>query len=77
MLVLPKNVVMFGFNLCASLYIGICGYGTALGLGPRLLGTLSIWYSVAFGAASLILIRGICYFGQLRDKIMAKEAKDR
>ncbi len=74
MAALPKKLVFFCFNLCASLYIGIGGYGTAVGLGPKLLQDLSIWYSVAFGAASLLLIRGICYFGELRDRIAAKEA---
>ena len=77
MLVIPKNIVMLGFNLCSSLYIGIGGYGTAFGLGPNLLSSLSIWHSVAFGVASLVLIRGICYFGMLRDKIFSREAKDR
>jgi hypothetical protein len=71
---LPKKLVEFCFNLCASLYIGIGGYGVAVGLGPKLLQNLSIWHSVAFGAASLLLIQGICYFGELRDRIMAREA---
>jgi len=71
---LPKKLAIFCFNLCASLYIGIGGYGIAMGLGSKLLQMLSIWYSVAFGLASLLLIRGICYFGEMRDRIAAREA---
>jgi len=71
---LGKKTVTFCFDLCASLYIGIGGYGMIVWLGPNVLQTLTIWHSVAFGSASLLLIRGICYFGDLRDKIAAREA---
>jgi hypothetical protein len=74
---LPKHVVVLCLNLCSSLYIGIGGYGTAFGLGSNLLSSLTIWHSVAFGAASLLLIRGICYFGGLRDRIVTRETKGR
>jgi hypothetical protein len=76
MATLPKKLVLFSFNLCASLYIGIGGYGTAMGLSPTLLQSLSIWQAVAFGAASLLLIRGIWYFGEMRDRLAAQEAED-
>jgi hypothetical protein len=46
----------------------------AMGLDPMLLQSLSIWYGVAFGAASLLLIRGIWYFGEMRDRLAAQEA---
>ncbi|MBI5342218.1 MAG: hypothetical protein HZB63_02670 [Deltaproteobacteria bacterium] len=74
MATLPKKLVIFCFNLCASLYIGIGGYGTAMGLGSKLLQTLTIWHSVAYFTASILLIRGICYFGQMWDRISAQEA---
>ncbi len=69
-----KKCVSFGFNLCSSLYVGICGYGMAMGLGSRALSNLTIWHSAAYGIASLLLIRGICYFGELRDRIAVREA---
>jgi len=74
MATLPRTLVIFCFNLCISLYIGIGGYGMAMGLDPMLLQSLSIWYGVAFGAASLMLIRGIWYFGEMRDRLAAQEA---
>lgn len=77
MATLPKKVVRFCFNLCASLYIGIGGYGMVVWLGPNILQTFSIWHSVAYLAASLLLIRGICYFGEMGDRIAVKEAAAR
>ena len=74
MATLPRTLVIFCFNLCISLYIGIGGYGTAMGLDPTLFQSLSIWHAVAFGAASLLLIRGIWYFGEMRDRLAAQDA---
>ncbi|MCL5967019.1 MAG: hypothetical protein M1550_07475 [Deltaproteobacteria bacterium] len=72
--ILPKALVIFCFNLCASLYIGVGTYGATLEMNPRLLDALPAWSSLAAAAAALLLIRGICYFGHLWDKILAKEA---
>lgn len=71
---LPKPLVIFCFNFCASLYIGAGTYGAVLEMYPKILGALPAWSSVAAAAALLLLIRGICYFGGLWDKILVREA---
>jgi len=72
---LPKKLVIFCFNLCAALYIGIGVYGMAIGLWSKRLQTLTLWHSLAYGVASLLLIHAICYFGEMRDRIAAREAE--
>lgn len=74
---LPKKLVVFGFNFCASMYIAIGVYGAVLEMTPKLLESLTMWHSAAAGAAALLLIRGICYFGGLWDAILAREAAAR
>jgi len=71
---LPKALVIFCFNLCASLYIGAGTYGATLDLFPGFLGAMPLWSSPAAAVGLLALIQGICYFGRLRDRIAAREA---
>ena len=71
---LPKKLVVFGFNFCASMYIAIGVYGAVLEMTPKLIESLSLWHSAAAGIVTLLLIRGICYFGGLWDAILAREA---
>lgn len=75
--ILPKAFVIFCFNLCASLYIGAGTFGATLEMYPKILGALPAWSSLAAAATLLLLIRGICYFGGLWDKILVREAADR
>lgn len=74
MTTLPKSLVIFCFNLCASAYIGIGVYGIMLSMGPRLAKSLSLWHSAAFGIATILLIEGICHFGRMWDQILVREA---
>lgn len=76
MATLPKGFVIFCFNLCAATYIGIGVYGIILSMGPVLARGMPLWHSAAFGLATILLIEGICYFGQLWDQIMAREAAE-
>lgn len=73
---LSKGWAMFGINLCASLYIGMGTYGSTLDLVPRMMDSLSVWYSLVYGIVALVLIRGLLFFGTLRDRIAAREALD-
>lgn len=75
MATLPKGLVIFCFNLCAAIYIGIGVYGIMLSLGPQLAKGLPLWHSAVFGVATIALIEGICYFGQMWDLITAREAQ--
>ncbi len=71
---LPKTIVLFCLELSASLYIGIGVLGAAVEASPPLGLYLSVWSSLLFGAGLLACIRGICYFGTLREKILEREA---
>ncbi len=71
---LSKGWAMFGINLCASLYIGMGTYGSTLGLVPRMMDSLSAWYSLFYGIVALVLIEGILFFGTIRDRIAARDA---
>ncbi len=71
---LPKAVVLFGLELSASVYIGIGVFGSVVETSPPMGLYLSVWTSLLFGAALLACIRGIYYFGTLRDRIAAREA---
>jgi len=71
---LPKSVILFGFNLSASVYIGIGVFGSLVEITPRLTPYLSVWSSLLFGAGALLCIRGIYYFGSLWDRMLAREA---
>jgi hypothetical protein len=75
-MVLTKGLALLGVNVCASLYIGLGTYGSTLGQVPRLMDALSPWHSVLFGALAALLIRGIFYFGTMRDRIATREALD-
>lgn len=70
---LPKTIVLFGLELGASLYIGIGVYGSVAELTPPLGQYLTVWSSLLFGAGLIVCIRGICRFGTLRARILARE----
>lgn len=73
----PKKAAIFGFNLCASVFLGLCVYGLlsyAEG-AKRPPGTLLMWVFFALGVIGCIV--GICYFGSEWDRRNAEEAKTR
>lgn len=71
---LRKAIVLFGINLSASVYIGIGVFGSLVEMTPWLGPQQSLWSSLLFGAATLLCIRGIYYFGTMWDGILAREA---
>ena len=71
-----KRLAIFGFNLCASIFLGFCVYGLLLyteGEGPRRLSTL-FWSLCALGI--VCCIGGICYFGSQWDLRNAEDARE-
>jgi hypothetical protein len=70
----PKKLAIFGFNLCASIFLGFCVYGLLIyaegGKGTSG-GVLS---SLLYGLCIVACIVGICYFGAQWDRRNAEEA---
>ena len=74
----PKKVAIFGFNLCASVFLGLCVYGLLIyseGAKRPPPGTLLMWVLFASGIIGCIV--GICFFGSEWDRRNAEEAKTR
>jgi len=72
----PKKLAIFGFNLCASIFLGFCVYGLLIyieGEGRRQFSTL-LWSLCALGIVGCIV--GICYFGSQWDMRNAEEARE-
>lgn len=72
---IPKRLAIFGFNLCASIFIGLCVYGLLVyieGDRPRQFST-SVWGLFAVGVIACIV--GICFFGAQWDMRNAEEAR--
>lgn len=72
----PKKLAIAGFNLCASIFLGLCVYGLLIYTegGKRPQG--GILSSILFGAATLGCIAGICFFGNEWDRRNAEESRD-
>jgi hypothetical protein len=70
----PKKLAIFGFNLCASIFIGLCVYGLMIyskdNPPPG-----SLLSSVLYALAAIGCIVGICYFGRQWDMRNAEEAR--
>lgn len=73
---IPKKFAILGFNLCASIFLGLCVYGLLIYTegGKRPQG--GILSSILFGAATLGCIAGICFFGNEWDRRNAEESRD-
>ncbi len=71
---IPKKLAIFGFNLCASVFIGFCVYGLLVyGEGGKGLSG-GVFSSLLYGLCIVGCIAGICYFGAQWDKRNAEEA---
>ncbi len=73
---IPKKLAIAGFNLCASIFVGLCVYGLLVYTegGKRPPG--GILSSILFGAAALGCITGVCFFGSQWDRRNAEESRD-
>lgn len=72
----PKRLAIFGFNLCASIFLGFCVYGLLVyteGGGRRQV-TALFWSLCALCIVGCIA--GICFFGAQWDMRKAEEARE-
>ena len=72
----PKKLAIVGFNLCASIFVGLCVYGLLIySEGAKRPGG-GILSSILFGAITLGCIAGICFFGTQWDRRNVEESRD-
>lgn len=72
----PKKLAILGFNLSASIFLGLCVYGLLIYAegGKRSPG--SLFTSALFALATIGCIAGICYFGRQWDIRNAEETRE-
>ena len=70
----PKKLAIFGFHLCASIFIGLCAYGLLIYFGGGTQPPGGILSSLLFGVVTVGCIAGIGYFGSQWDKRNAEES---
>src|SRR4030066_868569 len=70
----PKKLAIFGFHLCASIFIGLCAYGLLIYTGGGTQPPGGILSSLLFGVVTVGCIAGIGYFGSQWDKRNAEES---
>lgn len=71
-----KKLAIFGFNLCASIFLGFCVYGLLVyteGDGRRHFPTM-LWSLLALGIVACIV--GIGYFGNQWDLRNIEESRE-
>ncbi|HBO68941.1 MAG TPA: hypothetical protein DD658_01870 [Deltaproteobacteria bacterium] len=73
----PKKLAILGFNLCASVFIGLCVYGLLLHFEEGMERGGSILSSVLSALIILGAIAGIGYFGNQWDRRNTEEARDK
>lgn len=72
----PKRLAIFGFNLCASIFVGFCVYGLLIyldGESKRQFSTTA-WSLMALGVIGCIA--GIGFFGAQWDMRNAEEKRE-
>jgi len=72
----PKKLAIFGFNLCASIFVGFCVYGLLVyieGESKRQFSTTE-WSFMALGVVACIV--GICFFGAQWDMRNVEESRE-
>lgn len=72
----PKKLAIFGFNLCASVFLGLCVYGLLIYSKEGKPPAGSLLSSAIFALAAIGCIVGICYFGRQWDIRNAEEAQN-
>ena len=70
----PKKLAIFGFNLCASIFLGLCVYGLLIYSKGGSQPTGSLLSSALFALATIGCIVGICFFGRQWDMRNAEKA---
>jgi hypothetical protein len=69
----PKKLAIFGFNLCASIFIGFCVYGLLIYSEGAKRPSGGVLASLCYGLLIAGCIAGICYFGNQWDRRNAEE----
>jgi hypothetical protein len=70
-----KKLAIFGFNLSASIFLGLCVYGLLIYSKEGKPPAGSLLSSALFAVAAIGCIVGICYFGRQWDMRNAEEAQ--
>lgn len=71
-----KKLAITGFNLCASIFLGLCVYGLLMYSEDGNHSPGVILSSILFGALTLGCIGGICFFGAQWDRRNAEGSRD-
>jgi hypothetical protein len=71
----PKKLAIFGFNLSASIFLGLCVYGLLIYSKEGKPPAGSLLSSALFALAAIGCIVGIGYFGRQWDMRNAEEAQ--
>lgn len=71
----PKKLAIFGFNLSASIFLGLCVYGLLIYSKEGKPPAGSLLSSALFAVAAIGCIVGIGYFGRQWDMRNAEEAQ--
>jgi len=71
----PKKLAIFGFNLSASVFLGLCVYGLLIYSKEGSTPVGSLLSSALYALAAVGCIVGICYFGREWDLRNAEEAQ--
>ena len=69
-----RKLAIFGFNICASIFLGLCVYGLLIYSKGGKPPAGSLLSSALFALATVGCIVGICYFGRQWDMRNAEEA---
>ena len=73
----PRKLAIAGFNVCASIFVGLCVYGLLLYSEGGKHPASGIHSSFLFGALTAACIAGICFFGSQWDRRNAEDAAQR
>lgn len=71
----PKQLAIFGFHFCTTVFIGLCLYGVVRYMSEGLLQSDSIVAAAFYGLVVLASIAGICFFGREADRRKAEEIR--
>lgn len=74
---IPRKLAIFGFNVCASIFVGLCVYGLLLYTEGGKGSSGGILSSLFFGAVISACIVGICFFGSQWDRRNAEDSAKR
>ena len=69
----PKQMAIFGYHFCVTVFIGLSLYGVVRYLNEGIVLTDSLYDSASYAAFVIASIVGICIFGREADRRKAEE----